>query len=169
VNRYFWLFNCQSVIVLASLAVAVIALLALGWVLYHRPAASPPAEPASSIGTGKGISMPGQDGMDIAVSGCADETLGLLGHIDNHIRILGVRDLQALREVDISYPGARWHEPCSGGRGWQIVVVRSGTGLLDLYFESATPKASAVTYTVTLSYTDGTQEIHYIHGTSGDW
>jgi len=167
--RYVWMFHCQSLVVLAAVGVAALALLVLGWMAFRR-SASPVVQAAPVVQVPPGISMPGQGGgADFAVSGCADGTLGQPGHVDNHIRINGVRDLLTLSEVDIAYPGARWHDPCTGGRGWQIAVVRSGADRLDLYFESATPKAAPVTYTVTLTYTDGTRETYTLEGTSGDW
>lgn len=166
--RFFWLFHCQSLVVLAALGVAAAALIALGWIAFRQ--ARPVAQPLFSFPiSSPGISMPWGAGLDFALSGCADETLGQAGHMDNHIRISGVRDLQAISEVDITYPGARWHDPCTGGRGWQIVVVKSGADQLDLFFESATPQAVTVDYTVILTYADGAREAYSVRGTSGEW
>jgi len=115
------------------------------------------------------VSMLGQDREDYAVSGCSDGTLGSKGHTDNHIRISGVKNLDRLSQVDITYDGARWHDPCEGGRGWQIVVQRSGKEQLDLYFESATTQSVSILYTITLQYTNGTEDRFTVTGPSGTW
>jgi hypothetical protein len=166
--RWAWFLQFQILLVFALLFAALIAILALAFLAARGPQPGTVFVqlPAS---TGPAISMLGQDGQDHAVSGCADGTLGLPGHIDNHIHISGVKNLPDLGVVDITYPGARWHDPCEGGLGWQIVVIRSGQDQLDLYFESATPQSTEVTYTLTLQYQDGITEVLTVRGTSGAW
>lgn len=161
----------------------LIALLGLGsWFLLYIPLISLAFRsilpPATTAPTGWTISMLGQDGTDLAVSGCPNGTLGPRGVIDNHIRILGIQQLDNLKQIDLyaDNPGLRshpaypylaghWQFPCT--YGWKIETQITNTDQLDLYFESSTQDSLPVTYTIVLQFSNGTQTQLSVDGFTG--
>jgi len=111
----------------------------------------------------------GQDGTDIAVSGCSNGVLGPRGIIDNHIRIVGIRNPERLKQVDLYDdldPAGHWRFPCTAPL-WNIEVQQTEGDQLDLYFESNTIRSVPTTYHIILEFTDGTQTQFEVNGLTG--
>ena len=100
----------------------------------------------------------GQDGQDLAVSGCAngDLPLGPVGTVDNHIKLSGVENLDQIEKIDVLIldEGLHWRYPCTYPI-WQIVKMESGFDGIDLYFEPVHSNSKQATYTIILTYLDG--------------
>jgi hypothetical protein len=109
----------------------------------------------------------GQDGVDVAVSGCG-ESQGLFGTIDNHIKISRINNIDLLTQIDIfiNSEGHRWQYPCTYPT-WQLVKKQNGDDQLDLYFEPVHASAVPVTFTVVLTFSEGTIIQRDINGSSG--
>lgn len=108
----------------------------------------------------------GQDGFDLAVSGCHDGT-GSKGIVDNHITLSGVENTGAIERIDVQYGDLdHWQYPCQSPI-WELVVNESAEGVLELYFEPEGSKSKVVTFMVSLTYQDGSVIQTTVTGNSG--
>lgn len=105
----------------------------------------------------------GQDGQSYAGQGCAIGTLP-----DNvHIRLDGLKtDVQAtIFKVEDTAGGGVWATPCNPVSNWLLYVSSSSPGQADLYFKPFRVAPDGTTYTVTVQYSDGTNQSATIIGT----
>ncbi len=105
----------------------------------------------------------GQDGQSYAGQGCATGTVP-----DNiHIRLDGLKtDVQATSyRVEDSAGGGVWATPCNPASNWLLYVISAVPGQADLYFKPFRVAPDGTLYTITVQYSDGTNQSVVVIGT----
>jgi hypothetical protein len=105
----------------------------------------------------------GQDGMSYAGEGCTPGTVP-----DNiHIRLDGLKtDVQATSySVQDTAGGGFWTTLCNPGSSWLLYVISASPGQADLYFKPFRVAPDGTMYTVTIQYSDGTNQSVAVVGT----
>lgn len=105
----------------------------------------------------------GQDGQSYAGQGCTTGTVP-----DNiHIRLDGLRtDVQATSyKVEDTAGGGVWATPCNPVSNWLLYVISPSPGQADLYFKPFRVAPDGTIYTVTVQYSDGTNQSAAVIGT----
>jgi hypothetical protein len=105
----------------------------------------------------------GQDGKSYAGQGCTTGTVA-----DNvHIRLDGLKtDVQATSyRVEDTAGGGLWATPCNPVSNWLLYVIPASPGQADLYFKPFRVAPDGTIYTITIQYSDGTDQSVAVVGT----